>query len=203
MLSEVCHLQPKIRYISPLTVTGATLISFSDGYHGSNSSAYEQTGVIFSIRLSITFDEEPLVHSIYRTSTKQCSVTYSSFGAEILACSDADNQGFEMKTKPQNIFWHGYISHRILLVSKALFDIINTIHECRELRLHRTVNMIKNAFESRERDTLTWIAGSMNIADASTKQSVNQSKKNNESFADGHLTINIFNGMIYHSAIWS
>lgn len=57
--SEVCKLQPRIRYICPLEVTTAALMSHSDASQGSYQNAYGETGVISRIRMIIDFHKKP------------------------------------------------------------------------------------------------------------------------------------------------
>lgn len=116
--------------------------------------------------------------------------------------SSKRNRVFDMKTTLLNTFPHISIPHHILVDSKALFDIITTLHAFRESRLGKTVTLIIDASEAGKVDTVTWIPGLLNIADALTKRSLNHSRKTNKMFTDGHCSIDISKGMTHHSATW-
>ncbi|CAN8072610.1 unnamed protein product [Agarophyton chilense] len=134
--------------------------------------------------------------------TKQKRVTYSSFGAEILACAEAEDRRYDMKTTFANIFPKIKIAHYILVDSKAIFDTIRTLHKCREFRLGKTVTIIKDPFEAGERDEITWIPGNLNMTDSLTKRSTVHSAKTNRMFRDGFWDKDMTKGVSHDSENW-
>lgn len=119
-----------------------------------------------------------------------------------MAGCEAKLKGFDMKTTLGNILPHPDNPHHSLVDSKALFDTITTLHECGEFRLRKTITMIRDSFQSRELDTVTWIPGTLNTADALTKRGVSHSRKTNERFTDGHWSIDTSKGMMHYSRTW-
>lgn len=87
--------------------------------------------------------------------------------------------------------------------SRGLFDTITTLHEGRDYRLRQTVQRIRDSFESRELDTLRWIKGSANIADALTKRNPVLYRLLNDIFIDSRLYVNLAEGVQLSSVFWS
>lgn len=103
-------------------------------------------------------------------SIRQKRVSYSSYGAEILACTEAYDRGFNIKCALKSISPLDDFPQILNVDSKALFDTITTLHEGKEYRLRQTVQRIRDSFESKELNMLRWIQGNVNIADALTKR---------------------------------
>lgn len=202
MVAEVLQLKPEIRFIRPLKVSGVSLLSLSDASHGSWSNNYGQTGILSELKIETSFNEDPVFHPLYWVSNKQRRVTYSSFGAEIFACADAEDRGIDMKYSLQNIYRSIQVPHTIFVDSKALFDTITILHEPREYRLRKTVTLLRDAFEAGELDCLTWIPGLNNISDALTKRSVNHSRTMNKILTSGYWQVNTNGGISHHSDTW-
>lgn len=120
-------------------------------------------------------------------SAKQRRVRYSPYGAEILACADADDRGFYLKTGLDCIFPNTASRNELLTDSKCLYDTITTLHEGRDYRLRPTVQRMRNSFDSKELDSMRWIPGTSNPADALTKRNPNTSAMLNEIASSGVL----------------
>ena len=54
--------------------------------------------------------------------------------------------------------------------SKGLFETVKTLHESRDYRMRQTVQRIRDSFEGKELDSINWIAGVDNVADALIKK---------------------------------
>lgn len=72
-------------------------------------------------------------------SHKQRRVSYSSFGAEILAASNGDDRGFDLKFSFASLFPHLPLRHKLLVDSKALFETLTTFHQVDDYRLRGTI----------------------------------------------------------------
>ena len=148
MLSELTNVRPTICFLNPGPIRSVTLTTLSDASHGGAEFDYGQSGIISGLKIDTTQTTSPIFHSLSWTRHKQKRVTYSSFGAEILACADAEDRGHDLKESFKSIFPHSKIKHEVLVDSRALFDTITTLHEAKEYRLRKTVTRIRNAFES-------------------------------------------------------
>ncbi len=54
--------------------------------------------------------------------------------------------------------------------SLGLYSTITTLHEGKDYRLRPTVARLRDSFEAGEIQTIQWLAGDSNIADALTKR---------------------------------
>lgn len=78
----------------PDPVNTAALSTFSDASFNLHSSqSYGKSGYISGV----TFPGTNIFHPVDWRSAKQRHVSYSSYGAEILACAEADDRGFYFK----------------------------------------------------------------------------------------------------------
>lgn len=182
---EMLRLRPYIRYIRPVNVTNMRLISISDASHGGADCVYGQTGGLCGLVIESEGSSEVIYHPIGWTSHKQKRVSYSAFGAEILAAADADDRGFDLKLSLRSILPNSDIRHELFVDARALFDTITTLHEPREYRLRKTVARMRDAYESGDLDCVKWIDGKVNLADALTKDNTDLSVKLNNMLASG------------------
>lgn len=109
-------------------------------------------------------------HIIDWESSKQRRVSHSSYGAEILACTDVDDRGYGIKEALSSIFQNQTFKPKLNVDSKGVYDTITTLHEGRDYRLRQTVQRIRDSFESGDLDYLRLIQGFVNIADSLTKK---------------------------------
>lgn len=99
-LTELLKLNPWIRFRATEKsdeVTEVVICTFSDASFNQNAaSEYGQTGTLtgFRVRLQKGFDT---FHPIDWVSNKQPRVSYSAYGADILACADGDDRGYHIK----------------------------------------------------------------------------------------------------------
>ena len=177
-LKTLKHTQPIIRFKRPPgEIIAAEVVTFSDASFGiTPNKTYGQTGIISGIRYRTDLGDATSFHLIDWNSSKQRRVTYSSYGSEILACADADDRGFNIKSALCSLFPKIHFKHVINVDSKALFDTITTLHEGKEYRLRQTVQGIRDSFESNDIDMIRWVQGNANIADALTKLNPHSSK---------------------------
>lgn len=148
------------------------VVTFSDAaFNVTSSQLYGQTGCITGLRYRTTDGNATVYHIIDWACGKQRRVSYSSYGAEILAFTEADDRGYNVKQALKSISPADDFRHILNVDSKGLFDTITTLHEGKDYRLRQTVQRIRDSFEARELDVLRWVQGRVNIADALTKHS--------------------------------
>lgn len=150
---------------------------------------YGQTGVVTGL---IAYDEdgESVFHVVDWVSSKQRRITHSSYGAEILACSDGDDRGFYFKQALNSVSRRNDVIHVLHVDSRGLYDTISTLHDGKEYRLRQTVQRIRDSFESSDIDILRWIPSGQNIADTLTKRCPELQRKFNKQCVTRTLTIN-------------
>ena len=136
------------------------------------------------------------------SSSKQHRVSNSSYGAEKLACAEADDRGFYITMCLRSIFPKKCFRHMILVDSKGLYDTISTLHEGREYRLRQTVQRIRDSFESQDIDVLRWVQGHANISDALTKFDVNSFALLNRIARSGRLRLPNHQHVQLDSSVW-
>lgn len=109
--------------------------TYSDAsYNIVSGRIYGQTGIITGLML--TNDEgDTTFHTVDWGSSKQKRVSHSSYGAEILPCSEADDRGFYLNQAGVSIAWNRIIEHVLHVDSCARFDTISTLHDGKEYRL--------------------------------------------------------------------
>lgn len=162
-------IRPYIRYISQKGASDKRIISRSDAAHDGAESVYGQTGGLCVIFIDEAGSRRRIYHPISWTSHKQKRVSYSAFGAEILAAAETDDRGFDLKLSMASILPDDALRHDLYVEARALFDTITNLHEPREYRLRKTVSRMRDAFESGELVCVAWIDGKYNLADALTK----------------------------------
>lgn len=172
MLKEMRELKADIIYRTPVGVIKKVVVtSFSDAaFNISKSTQYGQTGLVTGIRLVGEDNIGDIYHMIDWASVKQKRVCYSSYGAEILACTEADDRGYNIKLSMASLFPQHIFTHELNVDSKGLYDTITTLHEGRDYRLRQTVQRIRDSFESQELNAIRWIQGPVNISDGLTKR---------------------------------
>lgn len=193
------------KFLKSCNVSNAIISSFSDASHPRDRD-YGQSGILCGLRVEETNgdnqDMQDIFHMIDWTSHRQKRVSYSSYGAEILACASADDRGFYLKEALNSLFPKHRTRHELSVDSKALKDTITTLHEGTEYRLRQTVQRIRNSFESGELDVLRWIPGTENVADALTKRNLQLYKKLNKMCAEGRLTVDLSRGYTVDGDTW-
>lgn len=186
MTKELLELQPVITFKKPRSqIVEATVCTFSDAsFNIGRARSYGQSGIILGLRITTSAGEH-VYHPIDWTSHKQDRVVHSSYGAEIIACASADDRTYLLRSSFRSIFPRTDTRNELLTDSRGLFDTITTLHDGKEYRLRQTVERLRNSFESQELDTLRWIPGTSNIADALTKRSMNLYKLLNRMCVEG------------------
>lgn len=205
MLKEMRDLKPIISFPRPSDkVKKVSIRSFSDAaFNITKKSQYGQTGIIIGLEYESENDEK-VYHIVDWASVKQKRVSYSSYGAEILACTEADDRGFNIKMAIQSLTTDNtHVPHVLSIDSKGLYDTITTLHEGREYRLRQTVQRIRDSFESGELDTLRWVQGIVNIADALTKRNTTMHRMLNRIAVNGKLELPTHKSFELHSKEWT
>lgn len=145
---------------------------------------------------------EALFYPLSWSSHKQRRVSYSSFGAEILAAADADDRGFDLKQSFLSLFPHKPLSHELIIDSKALFETITTLHQTSDYRLRKTVSRMRDSFESKQLNVVRWIPGPSNFADALTKRNIIMFKGLNDMLSHGVGNVDLSEGCRLDSDSW-
>jgi len=203
MLKEISKLSPVISFLAPKQKESIEpfLCTFSDAaYNISSKNCYGQTGIFTGI--AIPDGASVLFHPLDWNSSKQRRVTYSSFGSEILACAEADDRTFGLRSATRLLLDRPTLPSQINVDSRGLFDTLTTLHEGRDYRLRQTVQRIRDSFEGKEFDVLRWIKGSTNVADALTKRNVVLYRLLNDICSDGRLHLNLDQGFELNSRDW-
>lgn len=103
VLKEVKDMKPTLRFNHNSTSEKCRILTFSDAsFNISSKQVYGQTGIITGIAANGEHDI-PNFYPIDWISAKQRRVTHSSYGAEILACEEGDDRGYNLKTTLQSI----------------------------------------------------------------------------------------------------
>ena len=175
---------------------------FSDGSFNQNSAKdHGQSGIITGLRI-VTDQAPDIFHAIDWTSHNQRRVSYSSYGAEMLACADGYDRGFYIKTALKSMFAASNTCNELLVDSRYLYDTITTLHEGNDYRLRQTVQRICNSFEASERNCMRWIPGPQNITDALTKRNPSTYALLNRTLTEGTLAVNVSSGYVFDSETW-
>lgn len=205
MLKEMLKLKPWIQFKSPLGPTPIKEVfvsTFTDAsFNQTSSSGYGQSGIITGLRIEMEHGLD-LYHAIDWCSNKQRRVSYSPYGAEVLACADADDRGFYLKSALNSIFTRKPTRNELFSDSRCLYDTTTTLHEGKDYRLRPTVQRIRNSFDSQELNYMRWIAGTSNPADALTKRNPNTSSLLNELVSKGIMCIDLKSGFARDSRTW-
>lgn len=156
MVCEILHLEPTLMFLKPHKTTNAIMSSFSDASYPRDRD-YGQTGILCGLRVKEHgTDNRDIFHMIDWSSHRQKRVSYSSYGAEILACASADDRGFYLKEALNSLFPRHRTRHELSMDANALKDTITTLHEGTEYRLRQTVQRIRNSFESCDLNVLRY-----------------------------------------------
>ena len=196
MVKELLALKPWVTFRRTKNIREVFVCTFTDASFNQNSAKdYGQSGVTTGLRI-VTDQALDIVHAIDWTSHKQRRVSYSSYGAEILACADRDDRGFYIKTALNSMFAASNIGNELLVDSRCLYDTITTLHEGNDYRLRQTVQRIRNSFEASELNRMRW------IADALTKRNPSTYALLNRTLTEGTLAVNVSSGYVLDSETW-
>lgn len=143
------------------------------------------------------------IHPIAWSRHKQRRVSYSSFGAEILAATYGDDRGYDLKMSLLSMFPDKPLKHQLLIDSKALFETVTTLHQTDDYRLRKTVARIRASFESHGLNIVHWIPGTENYSDTLTKRNIRLSKRLSMMLTTGIWDVKECLGAALHSASWA
>lgn len=147
MLSELKVLPPRLLFRNTDYIAEVMVCTMSDASHGAADDVYGQTGSITGLKISIEKPGPSYFHPIAWSSHKQRRVSYSSFGAEIIAAAYGDDRGFDLKFSLLSLFPQRPVKHQLLIDSKGLFETFITLHQTSDYRLRKTVARIRKSFE--------------------------------------------------------
>jgi hypothetical protein len=126
-------------------------------------------------------------------SSRLKRVVYSCFGAEILACAEADDRLFALRSSFQEPLSRTFESE-LSIDSKGLYSCIPTLSNNKEYRLRRTVDCIRESFDSGDLDILSWIRGVLNVADGQTKFNLATWELLHRTLSTGLLQVDVLSG---------
>lgn len=157
ILNEIGNLRPLITFRHPIgKIAEAEVVSFSDAsFNISPNQIYGQTGIITGLRYRAA-DDATIYHIIDWSSAKQKRESYSSYGAEITACTEADDRGLYLKSTLKSISPADKFTHILIVDYKGMLETITKLHERKEYRLRQTVQRLGDSFEAKE---MTFFAG--------------------------------------------
>ena len=204
MLAELLKMTPSIKYIAAPQgqIENVIVATFSDAaFNQSTGGGYGQTGLLSGLRI-VMKDRTNYFHLFDWCSNKQRRASYSPYGAEILACADADDRWFYIKSSLRCLFPGTKIKNELFTGSKGLYETITTLHEGRDYRLRPTVQRMRNSLDSRELDYMRWIPGTINPADSLTKRNPNTFAMLNELVSTGIVCMDLGSGYALDSATW-
>lgn len=204
MLKEMRDMRAEVIYRSPKArIQRVVVTSFSDAaFNITNSTQYGQTGIVCGIRFVTDGVGNDVYHIIDWSSMRQKRVCYSSYGAEILACTEGDDRGYNIKMGLASLFPEQTFTHELNVDSKGLFDTVTTLHEGRDYRLRQTVQRIRDSFESQELNVLRWVQGPVNVADGLTKRNPNSQRLLMRLLNSGVLQLPIHDTFAVDSEQW-
>lgn len=116
LLSIVFKKQHSDRDVQVWTYSNAILYILAGKWYGQTSIF---TGLMLTSEKSVN-----IFHTVYWAKAKQKSVNHSSCGAEILACSEADDRAFRFKEAIRSITRNEHIKHILYVDSRGLFCMI-------------------------------------------------------------------------------
>ena len=122
MVREIKKLEPVILFQKTEGVSQTILTSFSDASFNINSQK-GQAGLTPDIRTKMK-DGIDQFYVIKGASTKRKRISHSSYGAEILACAEANDRGYYLKMGMHSLFSKTGIRNEIAVDSIGLFDTI-------------------------------------------------------------------------------
>lgn len=168
MIKSLHSLDPVVRFPAvEEEILSTRLLAFSDAsFNTMGGELYGQGGYIAG--LLVRTHARDAFYFLDQYSSRLKRVVYSSFGAEILACAEADDRLFALRSSFQELLSRTFESE-LLVDSKGLYSCISTLSNNKEYRLRRTVARIRESFDSGDLDILRWIRGVLNLADGQTK----------------------------------
>lgn len=147
MLKELLTLHhARIRYMTPMGMEDAHVLTLSDAAHRGKGCENGQTGGLSGI-LDKRKNGTKVYHLLDWTSHKQRRISYSSFGAEIVACADNDDRGYDIKEPLIGGFPTRRTKSKLIVGSRALYETITKPHDNREYWLRKTVACVRNSIE--------------------------------------------------------
>lgn len=167
-LKRIKAMGTTITYMSVKSPGLVETVSYSDvAFHVSNSPALQPDGI--DIKTICRFEEKKVYHPIYWTSCKEKLVCNSSHRAKILACTDVNDGGDNIRQSMRSLFRKENIEHTLVKDSEGLYNTITELHAEKGYRPRQTFQRIRGSFESGEINRLKWVPGYSNPADGLTK----------------------------------
>lgn len=99
IINELKDLRTVLKYRLPSLGISTLVLTFSDtAFNVSRLHTYGQTGIVTGLIFGSDNTLHDTFHAVNWCSRKQRRLCYSSYGAETLACTEADDRGFYIKS---------------------------------------------------------------------------------------------------------
>lgn len=175
LLKQLKQLPSTLKYKKGDTGRNVEVVTFADAcFHKAAGLEYGQTGVVVGI--VVPSEAGRFYHVIVWMSQKQRRISHYFYGAEIIACADGADHGFNVKNCVRKLAKGRQVEHNLHVNSKGLFDTITTLHNEREYMLRQIVQRNSDRFKAGETPIIRWVQSKANIADAHTKWSPEMEK---------------------------
>lgn len=140
------------------------LLVFSDA---ARSSECGQLGYVAELLIG-DFEKSSVFHTLSWMSHLSRRPGKSSASAEVLAAGEAVDDG-RVIASALSVVLNGKVHLSIAVDSRDLFSLLSTCRTPEDKSISAKVQLIRFGFETHSLNTLIWIPGSINFADALTK----------------------------------
>lgn len=125
------------------------------------------------------------------SSHKQKRISYSSYGAEILAAADADDRGYNLEQTLHTLFPKRMVKHELLVDSRSLFETIKMLHQLADYKVRNVAARMRKSFETKEVNIARWIPSSPNYRDVLTERNIPMSQRLNDMLVSGNWDVDM------------
>lgn len=146
MVRELLRLKPAILFRKPTEIKVSIIVTFSDASHSGVRQVYGQSCIVSGIMIDIP--HRTIYHPVIRSTSKQKKISYSSYGAEILAAANADDRDYSLKQALHALFPETELKHELLVDSKSLLETITTLYQPGDSVLRKVVARMQDSFEA-------------------------------------------------------
>lgn len=136
-IKQFRELDATVRFLSPEKIIPSIFTSSYASFNIPSQQSYGKSSIISGLVSKNTKFKNHIFHPIDWLSCKLRIVSHSSYGAEILTCTDADDRGYYLRESFNSIFESSDIQLELNVDSKELYDTTSTLREGREHRLRQ------------------------------------------------------------------
>ena len=180
--------EAKIR-INRSKIEKARILVFTDASHGSEGGIHSQEGAIL---FKFDADSNALTPLMW-SSRKIRRVVKSTLAAETIAAVNGYDDGVYIQQLLCE-FYKTTFPLDFYTDSKSLYDLLSSTHlvETTEKRLKIDIAAIRQAFESGELSSISWIPRKLQLADSLAKLNREAAELLQRTLNEGKLLINLF-----------